>query len=76
MLNDTDNAVTVMILMRSNYRKGFLGFTPAEISARAASGAKLAVIDGGIYDMSEYITNNGFVSGFAFRCRRLTRPDS
>lgn len=50
-----------MILLRYNYRKGFIGFTPTEISSMASAGRKVAVIDGGVYDMTDYVTNNGSV---------------
>lgn len=48
-----------MIFLRYNYRKGFIGFTPSDISRMVATGTKIAVIDGGVYDMTNYIANGG-----------------
>jgi chitin synthase len=44
-----------MWLMRSNYRVGFVGYTPSEISSLLEDGSIVAEIDGGIYDVTDYV---------------------
>lgn len=48
-----------MIFMRYNFRKGFIGFTPSDISNMAAAGRQILVIGGSVYDMTDYVTNGG-----------------
>lgn len=48
-----------MVYLRYNFRKGFIGFTPSDIARQAKAGTKIAIYDGGVYDMSDYIANNG-----------------
>lgn len=48
-----------MIFLRYNFRKGFIGYTPSDISAMVAAGNKVVIIDGGVYDMTNYIANGG-----------------
>jgi chitin synthase len=49
-----------MILLRSNYRKGFMGFTSQDVSNRAGMTASrnTVIYNSGVYDMTNYITNN------------------
>ena len=48
-----------MIYLRYNYRKGFVGFTPKEIRNKASSGNTIAIYNGGVYDLTSYVTNSG-----------------
>lgn len=48
-----------MIYLRYNFRKGFLGFTKKEIKTKANAGNTIVIYDGGVYDLTTYITNNG-----------------
>lgn len=48
-----------MIFLRYNFRKGFIGYTPQDISNMVATGRKVAIIDGGVYDMTDYVANGG-----------------
>ncbi|KAL8280137.1 hypothetical protein RQP46_007467 [Phenoliferia psychrophenolica] len=48
-----------MIYLRYNYRKGFVGFTPKEIKNKASSGSTIAIYNGGVYDLTSYVTNSG-----------------
>lgn len=50
-----------MIYLRYNYRKGFMGYTPKAIKKLGDAGTNVVIIDGGVYDMSTYITNGGYV---------------
>ncbi|PLW12505.1 hypothetical protein PCANC_16555 [Puccinia coronata f. sp. avenae] len=46
-----------MYYLRYNYRRGFMGKTPKEIRSLARSGRKkIAVLDGSVYDLTDYIT--------------------
>jgi chitin synthase len=49
-----------MILLRSNYRKGFMGYTTADVQKRAgmSTSRNTVIYNGDIYDMTGYITNN------------------
>lgn len=49
-----------MIYLRYNFRKGFMGYTPKTVKSRGKSGDNTVIYDGGVYDMSTYITNNGY----------------
>jgi len=44
-----------MWIMRSIARKGFVGYTPKEIRSMAASGRSLAVYNGLVYDVTDYL---------------------
>ncbi|KAF8314090.1 glycosyltransferase family 2 protein [Clavulina sp. PMI_390] len=44
-----------MILMRWNYRHGFVGYQPSEISTMASKGQAVAVYNGLVYDLTNYI---------------------
>ena len=48
-----------MILLRYNFRKGFIGYTPSDISNMATLGNRVVILDGGVYDMTSYVANNG-----------------
>ena len=45
----------MMTLMRWNFRVGFLGYTPSAIRDLAKSGRAVAVYNGLVYDLSDYI---------------------
>ncbi|KAK0557735.1 Chitin synthase, class 8 [Tilletia horrida] len=44
-----------MWLMRSNYRVGFMGFTPDGIRDLVADGRSVVVYRGGVYDLTSYV---------------------
>ncbi|CAO1621032.1 unnamed protein product [Sympodiomycopsis kandeliae] len=44
-----------MWLMRSNYRKGFRGYTPDDIEDLLDDGRAVAVYNGGVYDVTDYV---------------------
>lgn len=48
-----------MIYLRYNFRKGFMGYTPGAVKKLGKNGDNTVIYDGGVYDMSTYITNNG-----------------
>ncbi|BGP30551.1 hypothetical protein JCM10296v2_002306 [Rhodotorula toruloides] len=49
-----------MVYMRYNYRKGFMGYSPGAIRSEAnKKGLNLAILDGNVYDFSDYIQNGG-----------------
>ncbi|KAM0754954.1 translation initiation factor IF-2 [Meredithblackwellia eburnea MCA 4105] len=48
-----------MVYLRYNYRKGFMGYTPKEIRSKASSGAVIAIYNGGVYDLTDYVQNSG-----------------
>jgi chitin synthase len=48
-----------MTVMRSNYRKGFRGYTKKEIKQMANAGRAVAIYDDYIYEMTTYIQQNG-----------------
>jgi chitin synthase len=50
-----------MVYLRYNYRKGFIGYTPSEISSMATAGRTIGIYNGGVYDMTDYIANSGYV---------------
>ncbi|MBW0473377.1 hypothetical protein O181_013092 [Austropuccinia psidii MF-1] len=46
-----------MYYLRYNYRRGFMGKTPKEISSLARNGRRsIAILDGNVYDLTDYIT--------------------
>ncbi|CAH7687581.1 putative chitin synthase class V [Phakopsora pachyrhizi] len=46
-----------MYFLRYNYRRGFMGKTPKEITSLARNGKKsIAILDGNVYDLTDYIT--------------------
>lgn len=45
-----------MWLMRSNYRVGFMGYTPDGISDLLDEGRAVAIYRGGIYDVTDYVS--------------------
>jgi chitin synthase len=45
----------MMILMRYNFRKGFIGYQPKQIGSLAKKGRAVAVYNGMVYDLSDYI---------------------
>lgn len=45
----------MMTLMRYNFRVGFVGYTPSAIRTLAKSGRAVAVYNGLVYDLSDYI---------------------
>ncbi|CAK7266174.1 hypothetical protein SEPCBS57363_001957 [Sporothrix epigloea] len=47
----------MMIMMRSNYKKGNIGYTASYVSKLADGGKSIAVLNGRIYDMTNYIVN-------------------
>jgi chitin synthase len=49
-----------MILLRSNYRKGFMGYTHQDVQKRAgmAFSRNTVIYNTDVYDMTDYITNN------------------
>lgn len=46
-----------MVLLRFNYRVGFMGVTPSEMKSMAASGRIVAVYRNLVYDLTDYIKN-------------------
>lgn len=48
-----------MVYLRSNYRKGFIGYTHSELKTKASAGDTVGVFKGHIYDLTTYVTNNG-----------------
>lgn len=50
-----------MIYLRSNFRKGFIGYTSGTVKSKAKAGSVIAIYDGGVYDLTTFVTNNGFV---------------
>lgn len=48
-----------MIYLRYNFRKGFIGYTPSEISKKAKAGNVIAIYEGGVYDLTSYVSNSG-----------------
>lgn len=46
-----------MVLMRWNYRVGFVGYTPKELTSMANSGSSVAIYNGLVYDLTSYINN-------------------
>jgi len=53
-----------MIYMRYKYRRGFMGYTSQDVSkmANTANTRNVAIYDNGVYDLTQYITNNGGVA--------------
>lgn len=47
----------MMILMRYNFRHGFVGYTPKEIHSMAKKGRAVAVVDNLVYELTDYINN-------------------
>jgi len=45
-----------MILMRSNWRKGFMGYTSDGIDDMVADGRSVGIYRGGVYDVTSYVT--------------------
>lgn len=48
-----------MIYLRYNFRKGFIGYTPSEINNLAQAGNTIGILDGGVYDLTNYVANGG-----------------
>jgi chitin synthase len=46
-----------MVQMRYSSRRGFLGFTPKEINNMANTGSSVAVYNGLVYDLTDYINS-------------------
>lgn len=46
-----------MTVMRWNYRVGFVGYTPSTLQSMASAGSSLAVYNGLVYDLTDYINN-------------------
>lgn len=44
-----------MIMLRQNYRIGFVGFPPAQVESLAKKQRQIAVLDGFVYDFTQYI---------------------
>lgn len=59
--NDTrpDWYAQMMIMLRSRFRVGFMGYTKKDIKNMAGSGRAVAVIDGMVYELTTYIRQNG-----------------
>jgi chitin synthase len=49
----------MMIMMRFRFRMGFLGHTKKDIKKMAQAGRAVAIYDGLIYEMTDYIRSNG-----------------
>ncbi|KJR88760.1 chitin synthase [Sporothrix schenckii 1099-18] len=47
----------MMIMMRSSYKKGNIGYTSSYVSKLANGGKSVAILNGRIYDMTNYIAN-------------------
>ena len=47
----------MMIMMRSSYKKGNIGYTASYVSKLADGGKSVAILNGRIYDMTNYIAN-------------------
>lgn len=56
-----------MVYLRYNYRKGFIGYTPSEVSSMATAGRTIGIYNGGVYDMTDYIAASGYVL-ISWRC--------
>ncbi|KAM0788255.1 hypothetical protein ACM66B_001406 [Microbotryomycetes sp. NB124-2] len=48
-----------MIYLRYNFRKGFVGYTPGAVRKMGKAGNNVVIIDGAVYDMTQYIQNGG-----------------
>ncbi|GAA5829328.1 hypothetical protein JCM11251_005008 [Rhodosporidiobolus azoricus] len=49
-----------MVYLRYNYRKGFMGFSSGTVRKEAKEkGKNIAIIDGSVYDMTDYVTAGG-----------------
>ncbi|GAA5976632.1 hypothetical protein JCM11641_005646 [Rhodosporidiobolus odoratus] len=49
-----------MVYMRYNHRKGFMGYSRGTVKKEASEkGSNIAIIDGSVYDMSDYISAGG-----------------
>ncbi|KAK2747189.1 hypothetical protein FQN55_005184 [Onygenales sp. PD_40] len=46
----------MMIVMRANYKKGYVGYSPSYLKTLAKKSQAIAVIDGYVYDLTDYIT--------------------
>ncbi|CAK5267340.1 unnamed protein product [Mycena citricolor] len=46
-----------MVQMRWMARRGFVGLTPKEIASKANAGSSIAVYNGMVYDLSDYVQN-------------------
>lgn len=44
-----------MTVMRWNYRVGFMGYTPKQVKQMADSGSSVAIYDGLVYDLTDYV---------------------
>lgn len=44
-----------MVMMRANYKKGYIGYTPSYIKTMASDGDSIVSINGKVYDMTYYI---------------------
>lgn len=49
----------MMIMMRHRFRVGFMGYTKKDLKKMAAQGKAVAIYDNLVYDMSNYIRQNG-----------------
>ncbi|GAA5949771.1 hypothetical protein JCM21900_003288 [Sporobolomyces salmonicolor] len=49
----------MMVYLRYNYRKGFMGYSDKTVSAEAKKGSSIAIYDGSVYDLSTYVQNGG-----------------
>lgn len=45
-----------MIMLKSNYKKGNIGYTTSYVKKMAEAGSSVAILDGRIYDLTDYIT--------------------
>jgi chitin synthase len=48
-----------MIMLRSRWRKGWMGYTKSDISDMASAGRAVAIIDNYVYEMTTYIQQDG-----------------
>lgn len=53
-----------MIYMRYKYRKGFMGYTSADVKnlASKANTRNTVIFEGGIYDLTQYVSSQGGVA--------------
>jgi chitin synthase len=47
------------VMLRYNYRLGFIGYTPKEIRSMASAGRAVAIYNGLVYELSTYIAQGG-----------------
>ncbi|GAA6007186.1 hypothetical protein JCM11491_003035 [Sporobolomyces phaffii] len=49
----------MMIYLRYNYRKGFMGYSRGTVKKEASKGKQIFIYDNSVYDMTTYVQNGG-----------------